>query len=142
MLELNLDADQVLRSEPTFFQRLNKYQGLYSKFKRLALSLQAAQWVQVPPIIVLKHPEIKDIFMVYNGNHRTSIAKRYNLQLKAILIETPDDFKKIQSTRERAEWGSTLKETIDYIKAQSNFVEGEIDTLIQKPCLRHEIVLD
>jgi len=145
MLELELDSDELLRVETRVYQDLVSYKIPSCKHRTLSALIHGIyvnQWENVPPIIVVGHPKLQGKYMVYDGNTRTAVAKRYNLPLKAWLIEDDTDFEYIKENNSAAwkEWCSDFemlqKDMLSYVT-----INGEFSKNIKIPLRKHGLLL-
>jgi hypothetical protein len=69
-------------------------------------------WENVPPIIVLDIPPRSDIgtrYVVLDGNNRYAIAKRYGLEITAIIPENTDELRNLLYTGFPCPWKQRMK---------------------------------
>ncbi|MFH1455717.1 MAG: hypothetical protein ABIF40_02090 [archaeon] len=156
MLEMELDADEVLRTELTNYQDLSHYTYLKGRDRNGVLFCQRDKdtftylinvicqdkWGELPSIIVMKNPNNKT-YVVWDGNHRVAVAKRYNLLLKAYLIENQSDLNWARGQNKYVMWPNKLdhclKILVSYCKCSGEESSVLREELLEKNPLKVDL---
>jgi len=149
MLELHLDADQVLRTELTNYQDLSHYTYLEGRdkngvlfsqrdkdsFTYLINAIYQGRWDELEPIVVMKHPR-DEAYVILDGNHRVALAKRYNLPLKAYLIENQSDLNWARGQNKYVMWINKLDDCLKTLVSFCNY-PGEKSSALKEELLEN-----